>query len=418
MMENQLINFTQRLTKKHFYQAIINALRILLPFEFIGISLHIIYETTFHRNGIFEAIFDLHSHIPAFKQIGMTLKVSESLIFLSIALLIAFLVADLLVSSSTKYQNNHLAGLISLILYFTLISETSPSLNLLQISESSGNILLPIVMGLIIGFSFLKLQSNFHSTFDTNLSILLFFIFILIVGAIGLTVHQTQYYATLFYQQVTSLLNIGQHPSFFKILLAVSLRNIAHFFGMISDFTNTVANHFPDESANLAYASAHHNLWKIPYPITFHTLYNSYGMLGGSGMLLALNGTLLFKVKDKQMQFAARLSMGQTLFDQGGTLLFGIPVLFNPLLLIPFLLSPLVSMILAFLFISWKLVPPATYMIPNATPSLLRAFLGTNGDWRALILSLICVAVSGIIYYPFVKMLNRVTLEQGDEMHD
>ncbi|AVL00641.1 PTS sugar transporter subunit IIC [Pediococcus inopinatus] len=417
-MGNQLIRFTQKLSKQQFYQAIISTLRILLPFEFIGIALHIIYETAFHENGIFEAIFDLRSNLPAFKPLGITLKITTMLIFLSIALSIAFLVADHFVSSSTRPTTRYLAGLTSLTIYFLLIAETSPSLNLLQISESSGNLLLPIIVGLIIGFCFTKLQAHSHTGFGNNWpTILTLFIFILLIGGLSLTVHQTQYYASFFYQQISTLLNIGAHPSFLKILLAVTLRNCAHFFGIISDFTNTIANQFPDQGANLAYVIAHHNLWKIPYPITFHSLYNSYGMLGGNGMLLALNATLLFKIKNKRMQFAARLSLGQTLFDQGGTLLFGIPVLFNPILLIPFLLAPLISMMLGYLFIMTKLVPPATYIIPHATPGILRAFLGTNGDWRALLLSLACLAISSAIYYPFINLINRAINEQGDVNH-
>ena len=58
--------------------------------------------------------------------------------------------------------------------------------------------------------------------------------------------------------------------------------------------------------------------------------------------------------------------------------------------------------------ISWKLVPPMVYPMPRTTPGPLMAYLGTDGDWRALLLSLVCLTVSVLIYLPFVKLLNQL----------
>lgn len=56
--------------------------------------------------------------------------------------------------------------------------------------------------------------------------------------------------------------------------------------------------------------------------------------------------------------------------------LLGLPVLFNPLLLVPFLVAPAVNIVLAWCAITWKLVPPIAYPMPRTTPGPLMAYFG------------------------------------------
>ena len=94
----------------------------------------------------------------------------------------------------------------------------------------------------------------------------------------------------------------------------------------------------------------------------------------------------------------------------------GIPVLLNLLYVIPFLLIPLVNMGIAALALCFKLMPAAVYPVPDGTPSLLYAFIGTGGSMRALAVSLFCFALDVALYIPFVRMGNQVRndlLEEG-----
>jgi len=88
----------------------------------------------------------------------------------------------------------------------------------------------------------------------------------------------------------------------------------------------------------------------------------------------------------------------------------GIPVLFNIIFLIPFILAPLSNMLMAALAITLHLMPPSVYPVPIGTPGPLIAFIGTNGSWQALGFSVLAVIISVYIYIPFVKMAAKVKL--------
>ena len=418
----QLLIVTRKLYKMNFYRAILSALWLIFPLEFVGVSFHIIFETCFHRNGILEVIWDLHTNLPGFNSISYLLKSTNDLTFITISLLLAFFTAENLFELRAKLSHEHLAGFTSLFIYFLLIVETAPNLDLPQITDVAGNLLIPILIGLFTGYgySFLAKRSSLKLTvtyWSTTHLIVIFSLLIILIGGISFTVYQTQLFPNYISQQVQNFLQTGNHPTFWKITFATLLSNFGHFFGIINDFTTTIGNHFSSETANLTYLAQHHNLWNIPYPITLHSLYDSYGALGGNGMLLALAGAILLRVKNQRARLVAGLSITQTVFDQSEALMFGIPILFNPLFLIPFLVAPFVSMSIGYLAIITHLVPAAAYVIPYATPSILRAFLGTNGNFGALFVSLIGLILSSLIYYPFVSLIDQLPERNGDESH-
>ena len=84
----------------------------------------------------------------------------------------------------------------------------------------------------------------------------------------------------------------------------------------------------------------------------------------------------------------------------------GVPVLLNLVYLVPFLLAPMVNMGIAAIALALRLMPAA--VVPDGTPSLLYAFIGTGGSLRALSVSLFCFAVDVAIFIPFVRLSNKV----------
>lgn len=421
-VKNHLLKFTQKLYHWNLYRAILATLWLVFPLEFVGVTFHIIYETCFHENGILETAWNLKTNLPGFQDLAYLLKSTNDLTFITVSLLLAFFSAEKLYELRVRQSHEHLAGITSLFIYFLLIVETASSLDLPQIATVASNLLIPILIGLLTGFiySFIerrqptKITTSYWAT--THL-IAIFSFLIVFIGALSFIIYQTQLYPNYLFQQVQNLFQSGKQPTFWRIILATTLGNLGHFLGIINEFTTNMGNHFSSEGANLAYLAVHHSLWKVPYPINLHTLYDSYGALGGNGMLLALGSTILLRVKNQQTRLVARLTFGQLLFDQGEALMFGVPILFNPLFFIPLLLAPFLSMTIGYLAISMHLVPPAAYVIPYATPGILRAFLGTNGNFSALAVSLLCVCVSGLVYYPFVNLLDQFTAQNGDELN-
>ena len=80
----------------------------------------------------------------------------------------------------------------------------------------------------------------------------------------------------------------------------------------------------------------------------------------------------------------------------------GVPVLLNLVYLVPFLLAPMVNMGIVAIALALRLMPAAVYPVPDGTPSLLYAFIGTGGSLRALSVSLFCFAVDVAIFIPFL----------------
>ena len=159
---------------------------------------------------------------------------------------------------------------------------------------------------------------------------------------------------------------------------------------------------------NLNYAVTHHTTTGIPHLYTLTNLYRSFGMVAGIGAVLALLVAILLVSHSRKDKKVSLLSIFPGLFNNGAPFMVGIPVLFNLLYVIPFLLIPLVNMAIAAVALCFKLMPAAVYPVPDGTPSLLYAFIGTGGSLRALAVSILCFAIDVLLYLPFVRMGNRI----------
>lgn len=142
---------------------------------------------------------------------------------------------------------------------------------------------------------------------------------------------------------------------------------------------------------------------------------NAYVTLGGSGATLGLTLFIAFFAKSEQLKILGKASIGPALFNINEPIIFGMPVVYNPILAIPFMLAPIVSASLAFLAVSSGLVGKAIVQTPWPSPAGLGAFVGSGGDIKAGILAIVCVLVSFAIWFPFIKVYDAKLLkeEQG-----
>ena len=72
-------------------------------------------------------------------------------------------------------------------------------------------------------------------------------------------------------------------------------------------------------------------------------------------------------------------------------------------------------MLVAASFLALKWIPAAVYPVPSGTPGPLIGFLGTNGNWLALILGAVLIFVDVLIYMPFVKLYDRLDRNRGEQ---
>lgn len=138
-----------------------------------------------------------------------------------------------------------------------------------------------------------------------------------------------------------------------------------------------------------------------------------YVILGGSGMTLGLCLSMLFLAKSKQYKTLGRLSVAANLCGINEPLIFGMPLVLNPIMLIPFIATPIVSALLAYFFTLINLLPRVSFIIPLGTPVIMSGFMSTpDGGWKVALFQVFLIALSGLMYYPFLRIMDKKAFEE------
>ena len=142
---------------------------------------------------------------------------------------------------------------------------------------------------------------------------------------------------------------------------------------------------------------------------------NAYVTIGGSGATLGLTLFIAFFAKSEQLKMLGKAAIGPAIFNINEPIIFGMPVVYNPILAIPFMVAPIVSASIAFLAVDSGLVAKNIAQMPWPSPVGIGAFVGTGGDIKAGILAVICATVAFLIWFPFIKVYDAklVKEEQG-----
>lgn len=143
---------------------------------------------------------------------------------------------------------------------------------------------------------------------------------------------------------------------------------------------------------------------------------NAYVTIGGSGATLVLTLLMAFTARSEQLKMLGRASLGPAIFNINEPIIFGLPIVYNPSLAIPFLLAPLASTTVAYLGIQVGFAGKTVVQTPWPTPVGIGAFIGAGGDIKAGILAIICVLVAGAIWFPFFKAYDNKLLKEEEEL--
>lgn len=135
--------------------------------------------------------------------------------------------------------------------------------------------------------------------------------------------------------------------------------------------------------------------------------FDAFSWYGGSGGTLILIIAILLFSKRADYLTVGKLSLAPGIFNINEPVMFGLPIVLNPILFIPFLVAPVVSVIIAYSATAAGWVNPVSQSVIWVTPPFLLSFLATM-DWRAPIVTLVCVLVSFAIWTPFVIAANKV----------
>jgi len=142
----------------------------------------------------------------------------------------------------------------------------------------------------------------------------------------------------------------------------------------------------------------------IPFAGEFN---NSLVILGGSGATLLMTFFITFYAKSSQLKILGRASAVPAIFNINEPIIFGLPIVYNPYLAIPFFLAPMVCGTLGYFAISLHIINPVVALIPWPSPLGLGAFISTGGDYRAIFVAILSAVVALLIYLPFVKLYDN-----------
>ena len=132
---------------------------------------------------------------------------------------------------------------------------------------------------------------------------------------------------------------------------------------------------------------------------------------GGCGLTLGLLIAGLFTAKSDQLKSLMKMAFVPGLFNINEPIIFGLPIVFNPYLLVPFALVPLFAMFITWFAISTGFMAPfSAVQVPWTTPPIIAGFL--LDGWQGAVIQIVNLAMATVIYFPFLKAQDKEFLKE------
>ncbi len=215
---------------------------------------------------------------------------------------------------------------------------------------------------------------------------------------------QVDCFRTLLEHMFNGLFSLGE-TGFWKGFLFVLLSSTLWFFGIHGSNTleEVMRTYFvPNLAANQAAVAA----GQAPQAVLTKEFFDCFVLMGGCGATICLLIAISLFSRNAARRQLALTAAFPMFFNINELMVFGIPILFNPVMLFPFLTVPLVCYSVAYLSVSMGWVPMITNEVAWTTPILLGGYHAT-GSLAGSLLQLVNVTLGVGIYLPFVRMLDQ-----------
>lgn len=134
--------------------------------------------------------------------------------------------------------------------------------------------------------------------------------------------------------------------------------------------------------------------------------------MGGSGMTLMVVILMAFFMKSRQLKDVGRLAIGPGIFNVNEPVIFGMPMVLNAAIFIPWIITPLIVTTFNYLVMAAGIVPaPTGVSVPWTVPIFINGILATNSILGG-VLQLVDIAIVGVLWFPFLKLIDRSNLNQ------
>ena len=192
-------------------------------------------------------------------------------------------------------------------------------------------------------------------------------------------------------------------------LVVIVIIQLLWFFGIHGNnvMSAVTTAFFTKASAeNLAYYTANGDAYTAPN-IICNTFHSTFFSMTGSGITGGLIIAILLFSKRDDYKAIAKLAIPCGIFDINEPIIFGIPMVMNPILAVPFFLAPIASVVIGYVLTKIGFCPRLVVDCPWTTPPGILGFLGTGGNLMGGLTQLLSLAASVLIYTPFVIMANK-----------
>ncbi|MGQ3904900.1 PTS cellobiose transporter subunit IIC [Mixta calida] len=153
----------------------------------------------------------------------------------------------------------------------------------------------------------------------------------------------------------------------------------------------------------------------VPHIIT-QQFYDLWIAPGGTGALLGLVIFMLLRSRSMQMKQLGKIAAPGALFNISEPMVFGIPLVMNPWFFLPFILTPVVLVLVTWTAMSLGWVaPPAGIALPFTTPNFFSGYLATGGHISGSVLQAVNLGISMVIYYPFFRAWDNLKRREEQE---
>ena len=201
------------------------------------------------------------------------------------------------------------------------------------------------------------------------------------------------------FMRVVDAAFLRMHRSYISGLLFTALISIMWWFGIHG---NNVLNQVAEDMFTEI----------IPGEIVSKSFMDTFVIMGGTGCMIGLLISMMIFGRRSSTKKLSRMAFVPCIFNISELLVFGFPVIYNPLMVIPFILSPVLCYTSAYLLTAVGFLPEVSSTVIWTTPPLLSGYIAT-GSVRGIIVQLINIAISTACYAPFVIRYERHSLDES-----
>lgn len=402
----------ERLNSIRLLQAVKGSLVMIIPVIMVGAftivlrSLPVpVYQTWLHgfADGAIDTFFG-YIHQATFGILSLYMVVS-----------LAFCYASKVQEMSGNYMGTIISSILTFFIFSGIFNEGADVMNLLGANGLFTAIISTLFANTLYFWLNKKIRIDIRiytsGTDDVYFHMLRYILPILIIGVAAASLNLV-FYALFGVQNFQDLYILGLSSlfqwagrNFGSTLLYVFMVHFLWFFGIHGgNVLDSVWGGILDPGVDLNVAAV--AAGNVPTEIYSKSFLDIFVIMGGCGSTLCLLAAILLFERKRGMRKLARFAAVPSLFNINELLLFGVPIVYNPIMLIPFFLTPIVNLLISTAAMKLGLVPVVAQPVEWTTPIFLGGYYAT-GSIAGSILQGVNLCVGVMIYRPFVRLMHR-----------